>query len=177
MKRFGAVSLALVTALAGCGKPEPVVVLDSEWNVDSAIGACTGANRWHQENAWLISRFRCEKFISCQSMTAIVNACLRDPVQQVREFEAELAAQFAATSECGSIHLINPTTSHEKNKAASDALKRPHWSLGLDFSPGAEKQQWTMIHSVDQIPIAQGEGDPHEIAMKACAAVRQTGAG
>jgi hypothetical protein len=177
MNLLEALSLALLAALAGCSKPEPVIVLDGAWDVESARNACAGASDWFQENSALIARFGCERFISCQPMTVIVNACRRDPDQQVQEFEAELAAEFAAAAECASVHLVNLASPNERNMTASDAMKRQHWNLGLDFSPGAPKQQWTMTNSGDQSSFTQGEGDPHEMAVGTCTVIRQAGAG
>jgi hypothetical protein len=109
-------------------------------------------------------------------MMVVVNACMSDPVQQVREFEADLAAQFARASECKSVRLINLASTNDSRKAGSGAVDKLHWSLGVDFSPGAQKQQWTMMHTPDQNAFTQGEGDPGEIAAKVCAIVRQEGA-
>ena len=164
-------AFALLAALTGCGKPQPAIVLDSGWDAESAQRACEGASDWFRQNAVLITRVGCERFISCQPMTVLVNACSRDPIQQVRDFEAELAKQLAATPECRSLPLIIPANPGA-NQAASDAMKRQHWSLGLDFSPGAQKQQWTMTNSADQMSFAQGEGDPQEIAVEVCTLAR-----
>ena len=108
-------------------------------------------------------------------MKVVVDACLRDPDQQVREFESELANQLAATPECKSIRLINHSDPDAANRIGAGTMRK-HWSLGLDFSPGAPKQQWTMMNSTDQVSLAQGEGDPHEIATRICEALRQPGA-
>jgi hypothetical protein len=121
----------------------------------------------------MISRFGCERLISCRPMTVIADACRRDPVQQVREFEAALAAQFARSSECTSVRLVDLASPRGKDGAASDAVRGPHWSLGLDFSPGARRQHWTMFHTGDPSLFAQGEGEPGEIAAQACAAAHQ----
>ena len=169
-----ALAFALAAALAGCGKPEPVIVLDSAWDAESAKSACEGARDWFRENAVFISRFGCERFVSCRPMSVIVNACVRDPVAQVREFEAELATQLAATPDCRSVRLINPAIAQGRSQAATEALKGKHWSLGLDFSPGAQKQQWTMTNTADQGSFTQGEGDAPEIAARICTLIRAT---
>ena len=51
-------------------------------------------------------------------------------------------------------------------------MKGKHWSLGLDFSPGAQRQQWTMTHTADQGAFTQGEGDAPEIAARICTLIR-----
>ena len=157
--------------------PEPVLVLDSAWDVDAAKSACAAASDWFRENAGLVARYGCERFLSCQPMTVIADACARDPVREVREFEVALAAQFAATPECATVRLVDLAGPREAGKAAAAAMRHPHWSLGLDFSPGARAQQWTMSNSADRASYAQGEGDPHDIAAQACAAIRAAGAG
>jgi hypothetical protein len=173
LKEIRFLAFAWVIAVAGCSKPEPVVVLDGRWSADVAQGACTDANTWYQRNTALISRYGCERIVSCRSLMAVVNACVRDPVQQVREFESALASAFAGNAACTAVRFVNSTSSPDGSKAASDPVGRQYWSLGLDFSPGATKQQWSMLHSPDQTAFVAGEGDPGEIAGRVCAIVRQ----
>jgi hypothetical protein len=173
LKAIRFLAFAWVIAVAGCSKPEPVVVLDGRWSADVAQGACTEASTWYLRNAALISRYGCERIISCRALLAVANACARDPVQQVREFEAELAAAFAGNAECNAVRFVSSATPPEGSKAASLPAGRPYWSLGLDFSPGATKQQWSMVQSADQTAFVSGEGDPGEIAGRVCAIVRR----
>ena len=99
-----------------------------------------------------------------------------DPVQDVRMFEYNLATEFASNPDCSSVQFVHFMSPDEKNKAASDALQEQHWMLMLDYNPGVQKQHWSMVRSADRSAFTQGEGDPKEIARKACAIVKQRGA-
>jgi len=178
MKSTGRLALALWIALAGCSEPErgSVVALDHAWNVDFARNACTEAAAWHKENAGMISRFGCERLVSCKPMTTVAKACQRDPELQVREFEAALGAQFAQMEPCRSIRLVDAAGAQEKGKAARQAKQKEYWNLSVDFYPGALKQEWTMIHAAEQVSVINGEGEPGEIAVDVCAAVRASSA-
>jgi hypothetical protein len=157
-------------------KPKPFVVLDGWWNADFAKETCARANNWRGENAALISQVGCDKVTSCREMAVIVEACMHDPVQQVREFEAELTTQFAADAECSSVQLVYFKSPDEKNKAVLDTSLKERWNLGLNFSPGSRKQQWSIVHSPDHSASMQGKDEPIEIARKVCTIVRQRGA-
>ena len=176
MKQLGIWSFALMAALGGCNKPTPVVVLDGWWNADYAKNRCESAKAWQRENAEFISQFGCEKVTSCPDMMPIVEACVLDPVQDVRMFEDKLATEFAANPDCSAVQFIRFTSPDEKSKAASDALQEQHWMLMLDYSPGAQKQYWSMVRSADRSAFTQGEGGPDEIVRKVCAIVSQRGA-
>lgn len=176
MKQLRTLLFLVVVVLIGCDKPKPVIVLDGWWNADYSKNICVRANAWHEESATLISRVGCDKVTSCLEMMPIVEACVLDPVQDVRKFEDKLATEFAANPECSSVQFVHFKSSDDKNKAASDAFQKQHWFLGLDYRPGAGKQQWWMERSPDHSAHTQGEGNPNEIARKVCTIVNQRGA-
>ena len=175
MKQHGILSFLLVV-LVGCSKPAPVVVLDGWWSADFAKETCLRANEWHRENAALISKVGCDKITSCREMMPVVEACVLDPVQDVRRFENDLATEFASNAECRSVQFVHFSDPNESRKVASDAMQKQHYSLSLDFSPGARRQQWKMLSSPNRSAFTQGEGSPQEIAKKVCFIVKEQGA-
>src|SRR5450755_264609 len=176
MKQHEMLAFSLSLALAGCGEPTPVVVLDGWWNADFARETCRHAKEWSRENAALIGQAGCERVASCREMLPIVEACAVDPVQDVRRFENDLATEFASSAECHSVHLVHFGDPKESSRAASDAMQKAYYSLSLDFKPGARKQQWRMLSPPTRTAFTQGEGTPPEIAGKVCFIVKEQGA-
>ena len=176
MKQHRILTALLVVIFAACGKPSPVVVLDGWWNTDFAKEACRSANVWHRENAALISQVGCDKVTACPETMPVVEACVLDPVQDVRTFENDLATEFASNAECRSVQFVYFSDPKSSSKASSDAMAKPHYSLSLDFTPGARRQQWKMISSPKSGSFTQGEGNAEEIAKKVCFIVKEQGA-
>jgi hypothetical protein len=156
--RLAALLLSLL-ALAGCGRPNEVVVLDGWWSADFARSMCESVKQ--SPEAFSTSNF---------------DACVLDPTPDVRRFEIDLATQFAANSECSSIEFVSFTDPRQANRKASEAVGKQHWSLSLNYLPGATKQPWSMIHAPEMSTFTQGEGDPEAIAKKVCSIVKGRGA-
>jgi hypothetical protein len=144
MKQHGRLLFLLLVVLVGCSKTSPIVVLDGWWDVDYAKNVCVSANKWHKENAALISRISCDKINSCRELMPIVEACALGVVEDVRGFENNLATQFAADSECSAVQYVYFSGPTDTSKVLSDAMKKQHYFLMLDYKPGAKKQQWSM---------------------------------
>ena len=175
MKQHWILSFLLIVVLVGCSKPTPVVVLDGWWNVDYAKNACESANKWHQENAALISQVGCDQVASCRELMPIVEACALGVVEDVRRFENDLTTEFAANAECRSVQFVYFSGPDNTSKMVSDAMKKQHYLLMLYYKPGARKQQWSMKRS-DQSDLTQGEDNPEEIAKKVCSIAKEQGA-
>ncbi len=159
-----------------CGKPKPTVVLDSWWSVDYAKTACAQANQWNRENASLISQVGCSAVTACPEMMPRVEACGSDPSPEVLGFETELATELAANPGCSGVRFVTFEGPGKADKAVSDLMQGPHWSLLLDFEPGARKQSWNMLRSPGLNAFTKGAGNPTEIATTVCAVVRERGA-
>jgi len=176
MRHIAPLVLAVAAIGISCSKPKPTVVLDSWWSTDVARTACMQANQWRRDNAALVAQVGCAAVTACPEMMARVEACVADPALEVRGFETELATQLAADPRCDAVQFVifnGPTDSH---KTASNAMQGPHWSLQLDFEPGARKQPWSMPRSPDLNAFTKGVGDPKEIAATVCAVVKERGA-
>jgi hypothetical protein len=142
-----AITLLLTIAIVGCSKSSPVIVLDSWWNIDYAKQWCNGRS-----------------------------PCFPDPVQGVRDFETELATQFAAQAACKSVRFVRFNGPEKADKAAVDAIAKDHWNLSINFTPDQSKQQWQMLGSTNSAALMQGSGAPGEIAKNVCAIVNGHGA-
>lgn len=134
--------LSFIVVVAGCSKPQPLIVLDSWWDIDYAKQLCNGRN-----------------------------PCFPDPVQGVRDFETELATQFSAQTICHSVQFIRFYGPENADKAAIDATNKEHWSLSLNFIPGTSKQQWQMVQSAKKAFVMHGAGTPNDIAKEVCSIV------
>ena len=154
---------------------EPVVVLDDRWNVDYAKDSCDSAIRWNKENSALVAQIGCDSVTSCPEMTPVVDACRFDPVGNLNNFETELVTQFATNAHCKGIQIATYKGPKEPNPPGDTAMRGPHWSLSLDYIPGARKQAWAMDNS-QNLGITKGEGEPKEIAEAVCSIVTQSGA-
>jgi len=99
-----------------------------------------------------------------------------EQVRNVRIFVIELTTQLAAQPECRGIKVAAFRNPNETNKAATEAVSRAHWTLSLNYMPGAPKQQWQMLHSLPSSAVMQGEGVPAEIARSVCNIVNEQGA-
>jgi len=144
-------SITVIAILTGCTKPTPTLVLDDWWNEDYAKEAC----RLMQDKS---------------------STCEQDQVRDVRIFELELTTQFAAQPECGGIKVARFSSPTEANKAAVNTMKETYFSLSLNYTPGARKQQWQMVDSPNNNAVTQGKGEPTEIAKSVCAIVNGRGA-
>ena len=109
-------------------------------------------------------------------MMPIVKACFLDPTQEVRTFEDNLATEFATNQTCNSVHFVYFKNLDEKNKAAYDAIKGPHWMLMLNYTPGAKVQNWSMVRSGERSAFARSEDGPKEIAREVCNIAKEQGA-
>lgn len=105
-----------------------------------------------------------------------VNACRFDNSGGVHDFEALLATAFAANPECSKITFVKFSGPQHVTSAASKASKRQHWTLMLDFTPGAKQQDWSLVRLGKQESLAKGTGGAAEIAQKVCAIARSVGA-
>jgi hypothetical protein len=175
MKQIRALSFLLIVILAGCDKPKPVIVLDGRWNAGFAKETCRRANEWHKKNAAQILQIDCDEVATCREMMDVVEACVLDPVQDVQMFEYRLVTAFANNPACSSIRFVHFKYLDKGGKAISDALQNQHWLLGLDYNPGAQKQQWWMIRSPGYNASFRGVGSPEEIVARICRTVRQGG--
>ena len=162
--------------LTACGKPKPTVVLDGWWSVDYAKTACTQANQWHHDNASLISQIGCSAVTACPEMMPRVEACRSDPAPEVLGFETELATELATDSGCSGVRFATFEGPSKGDRTVSDLMQGPHWSLFLDFEPGARKQSWDMSRSPGLKAFTKGVGNPKEIAATVCAVLRERGA-
>ena len=166
--------LQIIAAFGANAAPQPTVVIDGWWNADYAKEVCRGVDVWAKQNKELIKRVGCENVNSCPEMTAQVEACVGDPVSEVRNFERELTTQLAINTDCVGVRIVNFSDPAHTRKPVQDALNdKQHWGFMLDYTPGAKTQSWSMVgpHTV-----LNGEGTSNEIAARVCKIANQRGA-
>ncbi len=147
---IGALLLASSPAQA-----QTIIVLDSWWSVDYARQSCDYVGP--------------PDFWKKQPDTA----CKTSAAAEERDFETRLITQFAVSPNCSSVALSaygGPAAS----SSADEAVKKADWVLFLDYTLGAEEQNWTMQRSFGRKP-AKGEpqffkaaGSPQKIARDVC---------
>ena len=100
--------LQIIAAFGANAAPQPTVVIDGWWNADYAKEDLPRRGRVGQtEQSELIKRVGCENVNSCPEMTAQVEACVGDPVSEVRNFERELTTQLAINTDCVGVRIVN----------------------------------------------------------------------
>ncbi len=170
MKRLCILSFLLMFLLISCKKPTSVVVLDGWWDVDYTKNSCEAASEWRKENADLIAQLGCKQLTSCKEMMNTFEACTPNPLQKLREFEKNLATEFANSRECQSVQFMYYSNPNKSSEPTVNAMLSQHYGLALDFDPGTLKQQWDLNLSNSKVnrAIAHGRGTVKEIANKIC---------
>jgi len=170
------ISLFFLVLISGCQEPTPVVVLDGWWNTGFAVESCRTAQLWARYNSDSISRFGCNRVVACKEMMPAVEACATDIAQAVREFESELATNFASSSECHLVRFVRMGNPKEASADAVNAMQGSYYSLPINFNPGALEQPWEMLSSPSHTAYTKGHGTPQDIAKRVCAIVKHEGA-
>jgi hypothetical protein len=138
--------LLLAMTLAGCSKPQQVIVLDSWWNIDYAKQWCKGKA-----------------------------VCLPDPVSGVKDFERELKTQFAAQEACKVIKFVQYDGPQDASANASYAASKEHWNLSINYNLDQTKQMWQILNSTLKSDVFQGEDVPAQAAITICNIVNKKG--
>ena len=142
MIRFFTALLLLALVLGGCSKsqpPQPVVVLDSWWNVDYAKNWCNDSN-----------------------------PCTSDPVVGVNEFERDLITQFASQEACHSVKVLQLIDPKSADSKVAEALSNEHWNLSINFTVDKPSQEWQMVNLKKSAEVLKGNGTPSEIVKNVC---------
>jgi len=164
--------------LPPCAKAEEIIIiLDEGWSVDYAKGLCSEARYWKNSIGDGLRAVRCEENANCTLYSPILNACgENDVAREVHSYDDEVASRMAGHPQCAGFSIVQyggPKAS--AGEAVSVAMKKPHWTLSFDYSPGAKTQKWDMIHSITSAYV-KGEGDPKETATNVCVAATGRGA-
>jgi hypothetical protein len=167
--RKAASVLALIT-LIGCGHRR-VIVLDSWWNADFAKQGCRSVGAALENTCGFGGDSG-----ACADVQRRKEACIlsENDTGGVYDFQASLKSSFAQAPECRGIDLVEFDGTRDVNHAASKAVMGSHWTLMLDFDPGAPSQSWSVVGPKSE--TVTGEGNVDEIARKACAVVNGRGA-
>lgn len=162
--------------LAQAVQPEPVLVLNSQWNLAYAKSACKSAEIWYRAVGKTAEKLGCENFASCPKMLAAVKACrARGAVAALRDFEQRLTGALTADPGCGGIEVVRYSGPGDAVYETFARLRHSadFWTLFVDFSPGAAKQSWRLQQRTKS---ASGDDEPQAIVSQACALMLGRGA-
>jgi TIR domain len=158
----------------GVTSQDPIVVVNSWWNVDYAKNSCEHAQTWIKENSKWINQAGCEGVTACPEVMTIFRACVVDPTGRVADFEYELITELSANVQCKGVQLVKfDGPDAKRDKATTEAMLKPHWTVMLDFQPGDTKQPWSVVQG---IVFMKGMGTAKEIAGSVCLIVTEQGA-
>ena len=157
-----------VPAFAAPAEPEPVLVLNSQWNLAYAKSACKSAEIWYKSVGRTAERLGCENFAACPKLLATAKACrAQGPTGPLRDFEQQIIASLTTDPACHGIVLVRYSgpgdAAYEKLKRGRDPANL--WTLSVDFAPGAAQQSWRLQQRVRS---ASGDGEAKTIARQAC---------
>ena len=94
----------------------------------------------------------------------------------VRDFELDLATQFAAQPACHSVRF-RMFDSLAPNPDAFRGVEPNYWTLQINYEIGAPRQTWQLIQQdVRGSKYQQGGGTPRDIAADICNILRAHGA-
>ena len=175
-----AASVAAATtspAFAQPAEPEPVLVLNSQWNLAYAKSTCKSAAIWYKSVGRTAERLGCENFDACPRMLATAKACrAHGAIGPLHDFEQHLTESLAADPACQGIHVVlysGPAdVAYEKLTRLRDP--RDFWTLSVSFAPGAAKQSWRLQQRARSVG---GNDEPQTIASQACASIHGRGRG
>ena len=163
---------AALSARAEPIEPEPVLVLNSQWNLAYAKSACKSADIWYRSvGRTTAEKLGCGNFESCPKLLATANACrAQGPIGLLRDFEQQITGSLAADPACHGIHVVqyNGTGDVAYDKLTSRRDPTDFWTLSLNFAPGAAKQPWQLRQRAKSVA---GDDEPQMIASRACAVI------
>lgn len=144
--------LPIIFALSsGCTKREPMVAINDWWNVDFVKNSCEPAARNGSP------------------------PCVGDPVEALRDFEAQLRTSFASDPACHEVFLTSfGGSGSAASQAAAAVNSKADWELKLNFQPDDPLQDWMVFHRADHRTTI-GHGSPTEIVRTVCDVVKQVG--
>jgi len=149
-----AVLLVVFVAVGACQHtptPSPRIVLDGSISWAYAAQACYRNGEVDQECA--------------AKMSAIM-----------ARFEDQLHANVAGDPVCQGVSFVRVGGPQNRGRKGTESTRTdPYWALQLKFTPGAEKQSWSM-HSSDWKLQVEGNDDTRAIAHRVCAVASERSA-
>ena len=169
------VATTTLPVLAQPLEPEPILVLNSQWDLAYANSACESAAIWYRSVGRTAERLGCENLDPCPKMLAAAKACrAHGAIGPLRDFEQRITASLAADPACQSIRVVRYSgpgdVAYEKLAQLRDPMD--FWTLSLNFAPGAAKQPWQLQRRATSVG---GNDEPQMIASRACASIRGRG--
>ena len=175
-----AILVAVIVAWASSAAAQQTIVLDSWWNVDYAKEACRSALSFFQQERTLIAQIGCEAVTACPEVMPAVMACQMafpagDPTAEVRDFEDRVLSHMASDPRCKGIEIGRYSGPNSSNAAQNKVALESHWTLFLNFNPGATSQSWEILRQKPDTYM-KGEDNPQDTARRVCVIVNGHGA-
>ncbi|MFI5087335.1 MAG: hypothetical protein ACHP7I_02985 [Terriglobales bacterium] len=105
--------------------------------------------------------------------------CVGDARSEEAAFLGKFSAAFQSDPTCAGLRLLvyggPKNTSEQATRALAEINEREHWSLIVDFSPGLQKQPWTMLYGPRSDRRTSGEGDSLSVARSVCEIAKNRG--
>ena len=171
------VATTILPAFAQPAEPEPVLVLNSQWNLAYAKSACQSAAIWYKSVGRTAERLGCENFDSCPRLLATAKACrARGAIGPLHDFEQQLTESLAADPACRGVHVVRYSGPKDAAYGKLTRLRDPgdFWTLSVNFAPGAGKQSWRLQQRVTSVG---GNDEPQTIVSQICASIHGRGRG
>ena len=168
--------MSLAVMLPGArAEPLNLIVIDEGKDLLSALGQCERARDWegYPNNSALLEK-GCGSDGYCLYFKMVLHGC---KFGDIGKFQKELTAQFLTQPNCKGVRIAQLGYD---NPEKLDWMKKPHWTLNVDITPGETKHVWHMKPSDYEMRVSssppQGEGTAVEIVADVCAIAAQRGA-
>ena len=171
------VATLLAVATLGCRGDGPrIVIVDGWWARDFAVHACSRTMAWHSEHHAEIGEQGCAAVEACPRLMPVVLACSAERSRPpTRPFEGQVVRAMAGEPGCRGLVVARHGGPNEPDLVLTELMRRPHWTLAVDFIPGLERQSWTLLSAKGPGVAAGGEGTVGRIAADVCAAANRRG--
>jgi hypothetical protein len=171
--------LAVVSSgrtIAQTGGPQPVLVLNTQWNLAFAKGACESSAIWYKSVGKQIEGIGCDNFPACPDMMATAKACRSSSAAAaLRDFEQKIIGSLVADAACARVTVVRYMGDGDPAYDSFAKLHDPQsfWNLSVNFHPGLAKQPWELKR---QATTTSGKDDAQAIAGQVCSQILSTGA-
>jgi hypothetical protein len=181
--KFLAILLLGVLAAVSSGRPvaqtadpQPVLVLNTQWNLAYAKAACESSTIWYKSVGKQIEGLGCDNFPACPDLMATAKACRSSSAATaLRGFEQKIIGSMASDAVCARVVVVRYMGDGDPAYENFAKLHDPQsfWNLSINFHPGLAKQPWELKR---QATTTSGKDDAQAIAGQVCSQIIGAGA-
>jgi hypothetical protein len=158
-------------AIAQTGGPQPVLVLNTQWNLAYAKAACESSTIWYKSVGVTFERIGCDNFPACPDLMATAKACRSSSAATaLRGFEEKIIGSMASDAACARVAVVRYMGDGDPAFENFAKLHDPQsfWNLSINFHPGLAKQPWELKR---QATTMSGKDDAQAIAGQVCSQI------